>query len=61
MKFKMIAAVFKRNKFLRILTMPNGIQWITNGSALYSMSGMPRMTPEMVLKIFDIPEDKLER
>ncbi len=58
MKFKMVAAVFKRNKFLRILTMPNGIQWITNGSALYSMSGMPKLAPEMVLNIFDIPEDK---
>ncbi len=58
MKFKMIAAVFKRNKFLKILTMPNGVQWITNGSALYSMAGMPKLTLEMVLKIFDIPEDK---
>lgn len=58
MKLKAIAAIFKRNKRLNILTMPNGEQWITNGIAMYSMSGMPELTPAMVLKIFDIPEDK---
>lgn len=58
MKLKTIAAVFKRNKNLKILTMPNGTQWITNGVAMYSMSGMPELTPATVLKIFDIPNDK---
>lgn len=58
MKLKAIAATFKRNKRLNILVMPNGAQWITNGIAMYSMSGMPELTPAMVLKIFDIPEDK---
>lgn len=58
MKLKAIAAIFKRNKRLNILTMSNGTQWITNGIAMYSMSGMPELTPAMVLKIFDIPEDK---
>lgn len=58
MKLKAIAAIFKRNKHLNILTMPSGAQWITNGFAMYSMSGMPELTPAMVLKIFDIPEDK---
>ena len=58
MKLKSIAAIFKRNKRLNILVMPNGAQWITNGYALYSMSGMPDLTPAMVLKIFDIPDDK---
>lgn len=58
MKLKAIAAIFKRNKRLNILVMPNGTQWITNGVALYSMSGMPELTPAMVLKIFDIPDDK---
>lgn len=58
MKLKAIAAIFKRNKHLNILTLPSGAQWITNGVAMYSMSGMPELTPAMVLKIFDIPEDK---
>lgn len=58
MKLKTIAATFKRRKFLRIYTMPNGEQWIGNGAALYKMSGMPELTPPVILKIFDIPEDK---
>ena len=58
MKLKTIASIFKKHKHLRILTMPNGAQWITNGYALYSMAGMPDLTPPLILKIFDIPEDK---
>ena len=58
MKIKAIATIFKRNKFLRIWDTPNGSQWITNGVAAYSMEGMPELTPAMLLKIFDIPEDK---
>lgn len=58
MKLKAIAATFKRNKFLRIWNAPNGEQWIGNGAALYKMSGMPELTPAVILKIFDIPEDK---
>lgn len=58
MKLKAIAATFKRGKFLRIYTMPNGEQWIGNGAAIYKMSGMPQLTPTIILKIFDIPEDK---
>lgn len=58
MKIKTIATIFKRGKFLRIYTMPNGEQWIGNGAAFYKMSGMPQLTPAVVLKIFDIPENK---
>lgn len=58
MKLKAIATIFKRNKFLRIWNAPNGSQWITNGVAAYSMEGMPELSPAMLLKIFDIPEDK---
>lgn len=58
MKLKAIATIFKRNKFLCIWNAPNGTQWITNGAAVYSMEGMPELSPATVLKIFDIPEDK---
>lgn len=58
MKLKAIAATFKRGKFLRIYTMPDGEQWIGNGVAMYKMSGMPQLTPAVVLKIFDVPDDK---
>ena len=58
MKLKTIAALFKRNKHLIIYTTPDGEQWVSNGIAMYSMRGMPRMSPEVVLRIFDIPPDK---
>ena len=58
MKLKTIAALFKRNKRLTIYTTENGEQWVCNGVAMYSMRGMPGMTPEAILRIFDIPPDK---
>lgn len=58
MKLKTIAAIFKRNKHLTIWNRPNGEQWITNGYAAYLIDGIPSLTPEVMLKIFDIPEDK---
>lgn len=58
MKIKAIAAVFKRNKSLTVYDDENGEQWISNGAAMYSMRGMPPLTPETVLKIFDVPADK---
>ena len=58
MKLKTIASLFNRNKRLEILTAENGEQWISNGHAAYSLRGMPHMTPEIVLRIFDVPPDK---
>lgn len=58
MKLKVIAANFKRNKRLTIWNRPNGEQWITNGHAAYLIDGIPSLTPEVMLKIFDIPENK---
>ena len=58
MKLKTIASIFNRNKRLIIYTAPNGEQWISNGYAAYTMRGLPHMTPEVVLRIFDVPEDK---
>lgn len=58
MKLKTIASIFKHNKSLVIWEKLNGEQWITNGHAAYVMDGMPPLTPEFMLKIFDIPKDK---
>lgn len=58
MKLKTIASIFNRNKRLVIYTANNGEQWISNGAAIYSLRGMPHMTPEIILRIFDIPPDK---
>jgi hypothetical protein len=58
MKLNTIASLFKKNKRLDIYTSECGEQWISNGAALYSLSGMPHLTPETVLRIFDVPPDK---
>jgi hypothetical protein len=41
-----------------IYTTYMGEQWIGDGAAMYSLRGMPHMTPETVLRIFDVPPDK---
>ncbi|MCL2636941.1 MAG: hypothetical protein FWD48_01090 [Oscillospiraceae bacterium] len=58
MKLKAIASLFNANKILIIYTDKDGEQWLSNGAAAYSMRGMPHMTPEIVLRIFDVPPDK---
>lgn len=58
MKLKKIASIFNRNKRLIIFNAPSGEQWIGNGAAMYSLSGMPKMTPATVLRVFDVPPDK---
>lgn len=61
MKIKAIASAFKPKKTVVIKDVAdNGVQWITNGAAFYSMDGMPKFTPTSLLKIFDIPEEKQE-
>ena len=61
MKLKTIASLFNRNKRLTIYTAADGEQWIGNGIAMYSLRGMPHMTPPIVLRIFDVPPDKHEK
>lgn len=58
MKLKTIASLFNRNKRFTIYTDPNGEQWIGNGVAIYSLRGMPHLTPDIVLRVFDVPPDK---
>ena len=58
MKLKAIASIFKKYKQLILFSAPNGVQWICDGSAMYSLSGMPLLKPENILRIFDIPSDK---
>lgn len=60
MKFKAIAAAFKERKSLNVLEAPNGTQWISNGTAMFLMEGMPVLNAAAVLNIFDIPEIKRE-
>jgi len=61
MKLGKIASLFKKNKRIILYTAADGTQWISNGVAIYSMRGMPPLTPEIVLRFFDVPADQLAK
>jgi hypothetical protein len=58
MKIKAIASLFSKNNRLIIHTDENGSQWLSNGHAMYSISGLPTMNKDAILRMFDVPEDK---
>ena len=57
MKIKSVTSICKSNKTI-ILSENNSYQWISDGGAVYPMFGLPKMTKDQVLTMFDIPEDK---
>jgi len=61
MKLKAIASLFNRNKRLTIYTTPEGEQWVGNGIVMYCLDGMPHMTPQVILRVFDVPPDKFDK
>lgn len=59
MKFKSIAAICKEDQMLVIYEKPGRKdveQWIGTASALYPISGVPKMGKDGFCNIFDIPE-----
>lgn len=52
-KKKKVAALCKKNYTITMTTRSDGTQWVGNDTALYSMEGMPKMTPEEVAVAFD--------
>jgi hypothetical protein len=58
MKLKAIAALFAKNKRLIIHTTADQSQWLSNGYAMYVLSGLPHMSTDGILRVFDVPEDK---
>ena len=55
MKIKTIASIFKRRKWVDVYTDSRGEQWISNGAAVYSLQGFPRVTiSENLLRMFDV-------
>lgn len=58
MKFKAIATAYKSKEELRVLEAPDSEQWISNGVAMYSLCGMPKLSAKSVLNILDVPPEK---
>jgi hypothetical protein len=62
MKLKKIEAICKAKKRIYVFSDSDSPEkwWIGEGCAIYSMRGMPRMTPDTILRIFDIPPEKAD-
>ena len=59
MKFNKVAAICKSRKRIALHTDPkSGAQWLGDSVAMYLLEGVPRLTPEECLRLFDIPESK---
>lgn len=61
MKIKALAALCKKGKSITILdeTDENGQvtrQWICCGTAVYPLDGMPEVTEDTILSVFDVPQ-----
>ena len=60
MKLKKIESIVTPNKNVAIYT-TEGAQWLGDGSAMYPIYGMPHLTEENILTMWDIPEGKREK
>ena len=61
MKIQKIAKLCKRQSTIEVvdLVLPGEIvQFVGNGSALYALYGMPRISEDNAFGLFDIPKDK---
>lgn len=60
MKIKQIESILKQEKTI-IVAETECFQWLGNGSALYPVHGLPKLTKENIFTLFDIAEDKQEK
>lgn len=61
MKSKKIEQILKRNKTIILYHGPDDIQFLSDGTALYSMFNLPKLTKESIFTMFDIPEKKASK
>lgn len=57
MKLKQIESILKSKKYIVLYEAGEG-QWIGDGASLYPIYGMPYLTKENILVMWDVPEDK---
>lgn len=62
MKIKDIASVCRRTKMLTIFTNPdNDQQYVSNGYAIYRLCGLPYMTENTMLTVFNVEGKELDK
>lgn len=61
MKFSKIAAVMKKAKTAILITDEDGMQWLSNGAAVYKLENMPYLDEDTVLTIMNVSDDAKEK
>lgn len=61
MKINSIQKICKSQKRIILFQTPSGVQWISDGFAIFPLYGLPPLDCESVLVMFDIPEKKQDK
>lgn len=62
MKLSIIAALCKKRKYVVIFSHPDSDdQFVTDGRAIYKLEGLPFLTVDALLKIFDVSEKEKDK
>lgn len=61
MKIKRIAQLCRQSGCIILFEGQDGVQWISNGSAVYPLYGLPRFGPENICTLFDITVKQSEK
>lgn len=57
MKFQKIASIMKKSKRAIIFQDADGMQWLSNGAAVYKLENMPHLDEDTVLTIMNVADD----
>ena len=61
MKFSKIASVMKKTKTAILFTDADGMQWLSNGAAIYKLENMPTLDEDTVLTIMGVADDQRDK
>ncbi len=61
MKLKAITKLIKDNKFIYTVEESEAAFWLGNGTAIYLVDGLPIMTNEQLMVMFEIPEKDIPK
>lgn len=61
MKLKAIAKLIKENKFIYTVEESSNSFWLGNGTAIYLVEGLPLMTNEQLMVMFEVPEKDISK
>lgn len=56
MIFKNLTELCRQNKLIWLYGEPGGVQWVSEGHAMYPLHGMPCLTSDVLARVFDVPE-----